>query len=265
MRATIIVGTIALSFAGAASFASAQVPAAVTRVRPGRLIGVYDAQSGAPLDDVTVANAANGLSARTTSTGTLSLFFVDTAGGLLRLTKIGYRPLTLLVANSDADTIPETILMEPAATRLAPVVTNARAVRGPADTVRSLELNGFYDRRQTSGAPSSAFQTSEKIERLTLLSEVFRLSGRNVCMNNLYINGARVSGAGVGTFAGRRAGAFRGSFVPNNLRKEPIDQLLTSQDVLAIEMYRSSEVPPQYNATRPPGQPDCGATLIWTK
>lgn len=265
MRTKIITRTIALSLAGAASIASAQTPAAAPRVRPGRLIGVYDAQSGAPLDDVTVTNALNGLSARTTATGTLSLFFVDTAGGLLRLTKIGYQPLTLLVANSDADTIPETILMEPAATRLAPVVTSARAVRGPADTVRSLELNGFYDRRQTSGAPSSAFQTSEKIERLTLLSEVFRLTGRQVCMSNLYINGARVSGAGVGTFAGRRGGAFRGSFVPNNLRKEPIDQLLTAQDVLAIEMYRSSELPAQYNVTRPPGQADCGATLIWTK
>ena len=265
MRTKIIARTIALSLAAAASIASAQTPAAAPRVRPGRLIGVYDAQSGAPLDDVTVTNALNGLSARTTATGTLSLFFVDTAGGLLRLTKIGYQPLTLLVANSDADTIPETILMEPAATRLAPVVTSARAVRGPADTVRSLELNGFYDRRQTSGAPSSAFQTSEKIERLTLLSEVFRLTGRQVCMSNLYINGARVSGAGVGTFAGRRGGAFRGSFVPNNLRKEPIDQLLTAQDVLAIEMYRSSELPAQYNVTRPPGQADCGATLIWTK
>src|SRR5512146_190090 len=92
------------------SVVSAQAPAAAPRVRPGRLIGVYDAQSGAPLDDVTVTNTLNGLSAKTTSTGTLSLFFVDTAAGLLRLTKIGYQPLTLLVANSDADTIPETLL-----------------------------------------------------------------------------------------------------------------------------------------------------------
>lgn len=239
------------------SIVSAQAPAAVPRVRPGRLIGVYDVQSGAPLGDVTVTNTLNGLSAKTTSTGTLTLFFVDTAGGLLRLTKIGYQPLTLLVANSDADTIPETIVMEPAATRLAPVVTSAKAVRGPADTVRALELNGFYDRRQTSGAPSSAFQTSDKLERLTLLSDVIRLSGREVCMSNLYINGARVSGSGVGTFGrGRR---------PNNLRRDPIDGLLSAQEVLGIEIYRPSEVPAQYNVTRPPGQPDCGATLVWTK
>ena len=257
MRTKVIARTIALSLAGAAGIASAQAPAAAPRVRPGRLVGVYDSQSGAPLDDVTVTNALNGLSARTTATGTLSLFFVDTSGGLLRLTKIGYQPLMLVVANSDADTIPETILMEPAATRLAPVVTNARAVRGPADTVRSLEVAGFYDRRQTSGAPSSAFQTSDKLERLTLLSDVIRLSGREVCMSNLYINGARVSGSGVATFGrGRR---------PNNLRRDPIDGLLTAQEVLGIEMYRPSEVPAQYNVTRPPGQPDCGATLVWTK
>lgn len=257
MRTKVIARMIALSLAGAAGIASAQAPAAAPRVRPGRLVGVYDSQSGAPLDDVTVTNALNGLSARTTATGTLSLFFVDTSGGLLRLTKIGYQPLMLVVANSDVDTIPETILMEPAATRLAPVVTNARAVRGPADTVRGLEVNGFYDRRQTSGAPSSAFQTSDKLERLTLLSDVIRLSGREVCMSNLYINGARVSGSGVATFGrGRR---------PNNLRRDPIDGLLTAQEVLGIEMYRPSEVPAQYNVTRPPGQPDCGATLVWTK
>jgi hypothetical protein len=104
MRATILARTLVFSLAGAASLASAQAPARMPRVRAGRLIGVYDAQSGVPLDDVTVTNAANGLSARTTSTGTLSLLFVDTTGGLLRLTRIGYQPLTLLVANSDADT-----------------------------------------------------------------------------------------------------------------------------------------------------------------
>lgn len=240
-----------------ASAAGAQTPSSAPRVRAGRVIGVFDAQTGAPLDDVTVTNTFNGLSARTSATGTLSLFFVDTVGGLLRFTKVGYRPITMLVANSDADTIPETVVMETSAAQLAPVVTTARAHRGPADTVVALEKNGFYDRRLTSGAPSSAFQTWEKLQGLTLLSDVATLSARQVCSSNLYINGLRVTGKELQRFEPGR--------VPNHLRRNPVDELVTAQEVLAIEMYRPSEVPPEYNMTRPPGQPDCGATLIWTR
>lgn len=224
-------------------------------VRPGRLLGVYDAVSGDPVADVVVTNVLNGLSARTTPTGTLSLFFVDTSGGMLRIQKVGYSPVTMVVANSDRDTIPLTVLFSPAVHQLAPVVTRARGNRGPADTVRSLEDHGFYERRLTSGAPSSAFVTAEKIEKLAVLSDVYSLTGRPVCIGNLYVNGVRLAPLTNPSLGPGRA--------LNTLTRNPIDQLFTPSDVQAIEMYRGSEVPAEYGGTS--SSPSTCVTLIWTK
>jgi hypothetical protein len=218
---------------------------------------MYDAETGNPLADATVTNALNGLSAKSTSTGTLSLFFVDTGGGLLRIAKIGYQPLTLAVANSPADTTPLTVLMSPVAQRLETVHSTARSNRGPADTVRSLELHGFYDRRLTSAAPLSSFVTSDKLERLTLLSDVGTLSGRAICVTNLYVNGARLAPLRPANLGPGRS--------PKYLARNPVDQLFEPSDVLAVEQYSPGEVPAEYNMTRSPNTTDCGATLIWTK
>ena len=88
----------------------AQETAPAVRVRPGRLMGVFDAETGEPLFGARVLDISNGLSVETTVSGTVSLFFVDTAGGLLRITKLGYDPEMLLVANSTRDTVPLTLL-----------------------------------------------------------------------------------------------------------------------------------------------------------
>lgn len=239
---------------GAQGATPPSVPAAAPRVRPGRLVGVFDALSGEPLGDVTITNTLNGLSSRTTATGTVTLFFVDTTGGLIRVQKVGYQPQTLFVGNSDRDTIPLTIVLETAGQRLNTVVTTAK--RSPADTVRALELNGFYERRATSGAPASAFQSGERIERLTLLSDINALSGRSVCTSNMYLNGVRIPEPEVRVGKGR---------VMRNLKSNPLDQIVDAHDVLAVELYRDGEVPAAYNMTRAPGKPSCGATLIWTK
>lgn len=222
-------------------------------VRRGRLLGVYDAASGEPLADVVVTNSFNGLSARTTATGTLSLFFVDTSGGLLRIQRVGYKPMTMVALNSDRDTVPLTVLLESTAQRLAPVVTTAHSRRGPADTVRSLEDHGFYERRLTSGAPSSSFVTADKIEKLSMISDVRALTGREICLANVYVNGVRLAPMARASSKGR---------VANNLTQNPVDQLFTPSDVLAIEMYRTGELPAEYGMTAPA---DCITTLIWTK
>jgi hypothetical protein len=243
---------------GAQTQTSAQSNAPSARhARPGRLIGVYDALSGDPIDDVTVVNAVNGLSAKTTASGTLSLFFVDTSGGLLRFQKLGYQPLIMLVANSDRDTVGMTVLMDRAAVTLGTVVSRARGARGPADTVKDLEDVGFYERRLTSGAPSSNFITHEKITDLMLLSDVSTLTARPLCETNLYLNGVRISGLSPQRWPRGRT--------PQNLTKDPVDQLVQPDEVLAIEIYNAGDVPQEYNTTRPPGAPDCGATLIWTR
>ena len=202
------------------------------------------------------------LSVQTSGTGTLSLFFVDTAGGLIRVTKLGYQPVMLMVANSPRDTVPLTLTLARAGQTLPTVVTRAqrhRTARGPADTVQRLEDVGFYDRRMTTGAPANAFVTTEKLDRMLTLDDLAAnlatASGRGICAENLYIDGVRVRVPNRVVSKGR---------VSRTLAS-PAEQLIPIGDIAGIEMYTTSDVPQQFNSTRAAGAQTGCATLIWTK
>lgn len=236
--------------------------ASVLRVYPGRIIGVYDNETGDPIVGADVRDIATGLHTLTTSTGTLSLFFVDTSGGLIRVTKLGYSPLTLPVANSFSDTIPLVIMMTQMGHVLPAVVVSAQGnhmPRGPADTVQRLEAVGFYDRQLTTGAPPAAFVTAEKLEGMTTLEDLARnlamATGRGICTDNLYVDGIRVSVPSRSPEPGRVSRTTKG----------PVDMIVPIEDVVGVEMYDVSDIPEQYNVTQANGRSASCATLIWTK
>lgn len=210
----------------------------------GRVVGVYDQANGDPIEGARVRDMATGTFALTTKTGTVSLSFVDTAGTIIDVRKLGFEPIMRAVSNSSSDTMPLMILMR-RVVELPTVISTARrtsALRGPADTVRRLELSGFYDRRVTSGAPMSAFVTDSMVKRLSTLNDLRFLTGRDICNNNLYLDGVMV-----------RAG--------DNLFK-----LITPDMIAGVEMYtHAGELPSQYNPTKPQGTPIPCATVIWTK
>jgi hypothetical protein len=222
------------------------------------LLGVYDARSGAPIEGAEVVDLSTGGVAATSKGGIVGLALTDTTGTLVSVKKLGYSPEVIVVTTGLRDTVPVTVVLQPAEVLPAVVTKSNPNSFTAADTVRRLQLNGFYNRRLTTGAPSSAFITSEKIERLTLVSDAAALSGRPICSTNLYIDGVRVV-----DFTTRASGPK----VPRarGLRSQPVDQLVTPDQVLAIEFYRSGDAPTEFNATRPPDVPDCGVTLIWTK
>ena len=210
----------------------------------GRIVGVYDETTGDPIEGARVRDLTTGTWALTTKTGTVSLAFVDTAGTLIDIRKIGFQPVVRAVANSLRDTMPLMILLR-RVTELPAVISKARNTfgpRGPSDTVRKLELSGYYDRRLTTGAPLSAFATDSTIKRLTTLEDLRYLTGRPLCTTNLYLDGVRLADA-------------------KNLFK-----LITPDMVIGVEMYaHAAELPSLYNATTPRGMPIPCATLIWTK
>ena len=226
---------------------------AVPRVRAGRIIGVYDDATGRPVEGALVEDALTGWTAQTSATGTVSLFYVDTGGTLLRVKKLGYAPMVFPVKNSERDTIPVTVVLRPV-TALPTAVIRGRRSRGPADTVRRLDEVGFYDRRNSSAAPTSAFVTEDRVARFTRISDVPAITGRPICEGNLYIDGMLI------TPMSEDAGVIIRS---RGLGKKPVDFLVWPEAVAAIEFYRPSEMPAEYNRTH--AGELCGATLIWTK
>jgi hypothetical protein len=74
-----------------------------------RLLGIYDENSGDPVADISVIDTLSGASARTTTTGTVSLFFVPEGTRGVRLHRDGYRDTTIMISISPADTIPLTL------------------------------------------------------------------------------------------------------------------------------------------------------------
>jgi hypothetical protein len=235
---------------------TAQVGSAQARI-PGRLIGVFDDRTGQPLAEVIVEDMVTGWSAQTTATGTLSLFYVDTGGTLIRIKKVGYVPQTMPVRNSPSDTTPITVILKPAAQVLPTATTTARTHRGPADTVRKLDRMGFYERRLSQGAPERAFVTTKELAKVRLVSDVVRFSGRPFCATNVYIDGMKVELPNLNL-----RGNARGPRT-TKLLKDGIDALLEPEMIVGIEMYKVADTPAQYNATQ--SGPPCGATLIWTR
>jgi hypothetical protein len=223
---------------------------------PGRLVGVFDFDTGAPLEGVEVMDLATNVSALTTATGTLTLFFVDTVGSLIRLRKVGYRPELLFVRNARTDSVPLTLMMTRVA-ELPAVVTTARGRRGPADTVRRLEISGYYDRRSTTPAPAHAFVTGEELAKFSRVSDV-RFRGRGLCEQNVYINGIRVSPPAPTQIRGR---IIRGSPGPG---QSFIDLMLSPSEVAAIETYTRTEAPVEFMPSRTTVPIEC-LTLIWTR
>ena len=110
-----------------------------------RVLGVFDEQSGAAIEDAEVTDILAGLTARTSSSGAVSLAFLPDGGGLIRIRKFGYEQVTMLVRISPADTAPITIILRRVAT-LPTVVTRDSML------FRSARLQGFAERLGTSHA-----------------------------------------------------------------------------------------------------------------
>jgi len=142
-----------------------------------RLLGVYDDQSGVPLDGVTVADLLAGMSTVTGKTGTVSLFFLPEGTSVVRLQKLGYEPQTLTVTISPSKTAPLTLLMHRVVQLPTVVTTDA------ATSHASSLLQGFEERAR---AQRTGYFIADSILRKNEdrnLADVLRTHAPGVSLN----------------------------------------------------------------------------------
>ncbi|HVT38016.1 MAG TPA: carboxypeptidase-like regulatory domain-containing protein [Gemmatimonadaceae bacterium] len=241
--------------------AAGTTTAAAQSHNPGRLLGVFDDATGKPVAGAEVVDLATNTRAVTPASGAISLTWLGAGTTILAIRKIGYAALMVPVTVSATDTTSITIVLKPLAQTLPAVVSKTRPA---ADTVRRLEIAGFYDRKRSSGAPESAFVTAEQLAEwnLSLLSDVRYHTGREIgrC-DDVYINGISIAS---------EQQLETGSRVRQNsaygFRRRGIDALVNPDDVLGMEMYRIADAPSAFDRTKPPGcGPSTNVILIWLK
>ncbi|HVB30766.1 MAG TPA: hypothetical protein VNE60_04485 [Gemmatimonadaceae bacterium] len=227
--------------------AAARPDTSATRPVHFRVLGVFDEETGEPIEGADVSDMLTHLTTRTTKTGTAAVFFADTGGTVVTIKKLGYQPALLAVPMSLADSTPvTTTLLRMGHLLPTIVVVGGHAVwLGKSDTSTTLRRDGFYERRLTSAAPSTAFITGDKIQGLMLVSDAHYF-GRGICEGNVYIDGVHV-------LLPRRTG---------HVLNEGIDALVSPFDVAGIETYTTTDLPAGAPHTDPgAGALDIGASM----
>lgn len=242
----------------------------------GRLVGVYDENTGDPLDSVEIRDMITGSFVYTTRTGTASLFFVDTAGTLLRIRKFGYTPMTVFVGNAPG-LPPLTLTLEPIARQLPAVVTrdSARHYLSPA-------LSAFEDRRKTgmgyfvpeaqlrkedtrplanilrSHVPTLAIQdVIVGSQRVTIAAS--RRANGGACPVDVFLDGvpltSNTQGGTPAMLGSRRSGSTA-------LQQGYVDLTqFVATDLAGIEFHNVSDMPAEFTHTGS----GCGALYLWTR
>jgi hypothetical protein len=252
----------------AASFAHAQKRPA------GRILGVFNEQSFEPIVGAEIIDLGTGTKAVTTTTGTISLAYLETGMTILQVRKVGFASKMVPVKVSPDDTGSVTVVLASLQTTLPTVTTTERY--STADPRWKLEVAGFYDRQHSSGAPQSAYVTAEQIAtwKLTSLSDLKKHTGRSVC-GDVFIDGARQDMTALGG-GGRNY-------------RQGIDELLKPENIAGIEIYTAAEAPLEYFQAITPSAAQrtnsgrmmssatggikkatstnlgCAITLVWTK
>lgn len=243
----------------------------------GRLVGVFDENTGNPIDSVEVRDMITGSFAYTTRTGTMSLFFVDTGGSLIRIRKFGYTPITMFIGNAPG-LAPVTLTLEPIAQRLPAVVTRdtARQYIGPM-------LSGFEQRRKTgmgyfvseaelrkedtrplanvlrSRVPTLAIQdiVLPSGQRVTIAAS--RRANGGACPVDVFLDGVPLGsskqGGSPAMMGSRRTG---GTALDQGL--VDITQFLVS-DLAGVEFHNVSDMPAEFVHTGS----GCGGLYLWTR
>jgi hypothetical protein len=241
-----------------AAIAQAKPPVQDSTVIPAyrmRLMGVYDDRTGEPVEGVDVTDVMNGLSTKTTSTGTVALAFLPDGGALVRIRKIGYEPQTMMVTIAPTDTVPITVILKKV-TELAAI-----AVVDSAPRYVSAGLKGFEDRRLHA---ATGYYVPEAVVRKDenrsigpfLLAHIPNIHVREARGGQTFLDRSPRCGAG-----GAPA-VYLDNVLLNNGRTPVNLAEIQLTDIAGVEYYaNTATAPPEFNRTAS----SCGALVFWSR
>ena len=221
-----------------------------------RILGVYDARTGDPVEGADIIDVLSGNSMKTTSTGTVTLLFLPDGGGLVRIRKLGYGVQTQMVSISPADTLPLTLMIEKV-TELAGVT-----VVDSAPHYRSPGLRGFEERRLHAATGSYITEAQMRKEDgrpigMALLAHIPTLNIMESRGGQAYLLKSPRCGAG-----GHPAVYLDGVLMTTAPGKPTNLNDFVTSDIATVEYYaNTATAPPQFNVTLG----SCGALLLWSR
>jgi hypothetical protein len=261
---------LTMALVGAPALATAQItpqPDSAARPAPrqaftipayrNRIVGVFDAFTGQPVDSVEVSDVMAGNKCLTTSTGTVSLVFLPEGPSLVRVRKLGYEVQSFLVSITPLDSSPITIALSRLTTLNAIVSTDSSphfvspGLRGFEERKKA-GFGYFIDegelrKREDQRLPDMITARVPGINMVRVGANAAFLTSKRTsgCQVDVYLDGVRVSKMPI---PGTRLTAV-------NLGQYDVSSLA------GVEFYNTATAPSEYGGTGS----GCGVLLLWTR
>ncbi len=224
-----------------------------------RVLGIFNAETGAPVETALVSDIVSGAAAYSSNTGTLALTFLPEGASVIRVQKIGFQPLMQAVEISPRDTVPLTVILLPLPT-LATVTTTETALEFVLPRLR-----GFEERRRGGSGRFLAEADLRKNDNRTLTSLVRAMGNINFACPRAGPDLGKcfpVSGRQQSKFAILGGTCAIPVYIDGIQSPDGDLERLRAIDYAGIEYYSgSSTIPAQFNGTGSA----CGVLLLWTR
>ena len=245
------------------------------------LIGVYDAQSGDPIQGAIVRDTL-GAQAVTSADGVVALTYINAIGPyyLIEIRKIGYRPLRLKIrADSLTDrtellealplgaatALPAVVTTDKYNVRLDPGLWNGFAARCNVSTVTCFKFNELEARPSSNLVDFLAKATLSMPGCGTTMTRG-QPTRRLTAPGNRTIDCVKMRGVGVQAAKLCVPTYYVDGFVRGHAENtlDQLEESLKPGDVKGIEVYQSGEPVPMRLGDGA-GNVGCGSVAIWTK
>jgi len=225
-----------------------------------RLVGVFNGSTGEPIEAAEIVDVFTRTTARTTRTRTATLSFLPEGGGMIRVQKIGFQPVTMVVAISPADTVPLTVLLNPMAQVLPKVTTT--------DTAPKYHSPGLRDFEERRAKGFGYFVTEAELRRADNRKMTNVIRG----LPNIHIicprTGTRRGDCYATSMRQPQKYAILGGECPLDIYIDGVGATDNDLEKMRVDEYAGVEyypggstIPLQYNRTGS----SCGVLLFWTR